>query len=659
MLAALCFTKEVSAQETENQLAMDEDGNLFEVEPEKGIVEGAKTYSGSSGEIKSYSQPEDAWIVNFNTKGNAVTTYVESTTKKEGYTNGAYGADAAFLGMENGKVKFMLSGVVGLVDESEVQVISISDAKSISYYYVKAGFLYHRITWNMNEDAYATTLKMGKAPGYLSENVSYYSYDGHYFYKDYRVMTEDYQKETRGRCVNPSSPYFNYFQYLPMRSTSRYYAAELDAAVDKKLKQTGRDNSKLKGIGQILIENQDTYGVNVLLMLGMAINESGWGTSRICLEKNNLFGLNAVDASPNESANYFPSVEACVREYAKLWMSKGYLNPADTMRYQGGFLGNKASGINVKYSSAPYMGESVAAIVWNLEPELGNLDQYVYTIAVRNLLPHENQQAYMRADGNSSSPVLYQTSPRSCMAFLLLSDKKEGVFYKVQSDPVLKSDRTAIDTGSDGSYNFRDMYVYSGADYMTVVNKGNVTGINRFRDVASDGWYYDAVKNIYDNGIMTGMNPREFGTSSQLARAQFATILYRMTGSPDVGYKEIYKDVPSNAFYASAAIWGKENGIITGYSDTGLFGGSDAVTREQMATILYRYAQYLGYSTSARTDISKYPDAGAVNGYAQQAMQWAVASGLITGDKGMLKPQGTAIRAESAAIIVRFLNIYK
>ncbi len=657
--------EEAAEFRTENEeTAEDEGSSLLDIPILSEMEEETETKAGLVGdgetaetevELKAYNTGTQ--VVNFNTKGNAVTKYIEAAGGNEGYTNGAYGADAAFLGLEDGKVKFMLSGVIGLVDASEVQVVDKAEAKSISYYYAKDGWLYHRITWDMSGDGYAAALKMGKAPEYLSEGANYYGYDGHYFYFDYSVMAADYQNGTREHAVNPANPYFNYFQYLPMRSTSRYYAKELDAVVSKKLAQNNRENSKLKGIGETLIKNQDTYGVNALLMLGMAINESAWGTSKICQEKNNLFGLNAVDTTPYESANYFPSVDACVKEFAQFWISKGYLNPSD-YRYNGGFLGNKASGLNVKYSSAPYMGETVAAIIWNLEPDLGNLDQYAYTLAVKNLLPQNADQVYMRAGVSSTAAILYQSSPRSCMSFLVMSEERKNGFYKIQSDALLKEDKTSVDSNSDGSYNFNHMYVYSGADYVTVVNNGTASGISHFRDVTSDGWYYSVVKSAYENEVMTGMNLREFGITAQLARAHFATILYRLEGSPDVSYRNVYKDVPSNVFYASAAMWGKENNIITGYSDTGLFGGSDAVTREQMATILYRYANYKGYSTAARADLGSFPDAGSVSGYAREAMQWAVASGLIAGDNGMLKPQGTAIRAESAAIIVRFMNKY-
>ena len=139
-------------------------------------------------------------------------------TGNAGYTNGGYGADAAYLGTENGKVKFMLSGVVGYVNQDQVQIVKKSSTKSISHYKVSDGWIVHALTYNMNQTNYAGQIRVGKAPSYLGQGNTYYSYDGHYFYTDYSIMLEDYKAENRNRAVNAQNPYFNYFQYLPFRS---------------------------------------------------------------------------------------------------------------------------------------------------------------------------------------------------------------------------------------------------------------------------------------------------------------------------------------------------------------------------------------------------------------------------------------------------------
>lgn len=182
-----------------------------------------------------------------------------------------------------------------------------------------------------------------------------------------------------------------------------------------------------------------------------------------------------------------------------------------------------------------------------------------------------------------------------------------------------------------------------------------------FHDVYMTDWFYESVKYVYDNGLMTGLNETTFGPYENLARAQFAVILHRMNGSPDMEYTNKFPDVADNQWYTDAILWANEAGVVGGYTDTGKFGPGDNINREQMAVMMYRYANYLGYDTSARADISKYTDAGNVNEFAKEAMSWAVGTGIITGkyNETQLDPQGNASRAECATIIMRFVENYK
>ncbi|MDB7952894.1 RICIN domain-containing protein [Faecalitalea cylindroides] len=181
-----------------------------------------------------------------------------------------------------------------------------------------------------------------------------------------------------------------------------------------------------------------------------------------------------------------------------------------------------------------------------------------------------------------------------------------------------------------------------------------------FLDVTLHNWFYESVKYVYDNGLMTGLNETTFGPYESLARAQFAVILHRMNGSPDIEYTNKFPDVADNQWYTDAILWANEAGVVGGYTDTGKFGPGDNINREQMAVMMYRYANYLGYDTSARADISKYTDAGNVNEFAKEAMSWAVGEGIITGkyNETQLDPQGNASRAECATIIMRFMEYY-
>ena len=123
-------------------------------------------------------------------------------------------------------------------------------------------------------------------------------------------------------------------------------------------------------------------------------------------------------------------------------------------------------------------------------------------------------------------------------------------------------------------------------------------------------------------------------------------------------YKDAFPDVPENAWFMKAVIWANEAGVVTGYTDSGLFGPADNITREQMAVMMYRYVNKKGYDLGEKADFSSYPDAGSVSEFAYEAMRWCVGNRIITGDNGMLNPQGYANRAECATIVSRFLKLY-
>ena len=177
-------------------------------------------------------------------------------------------------------------------------------------------------------------------------------------------------------------------------------------------------------------------------------------------------------------------------------------------------------------------------------------------------------------------------------------------------------------------------------------------------DVAEGDWYYDAVADVYDAGLMTGIDGTHFAPNQKLARAQFALILYRLNDSPEVDGKSPFKDVAEGDWYTDAVIWANKKGIITGYTDTGLFGPGDDITREQLVVMMYRYQKSISDVKAESVDLSDFKDGAKVSAFAKEAMEWAVGTGVISGkDNGtVLDPQGTATRAECATIIIRMLD---
>lgn len=641
----------------EELMGMDEEGNIFV------LREPRMTYDTMIVDTKANEPAVGDYFVNFRTKSNYdITTYVEAGTGNEGYVCGKYGADAIYLGMVNGQVKFMMAGVIGVVNADEVELIHKDDVQSFSYYQViENGNLIHRITSNMRLSSYGTNLNNGPAPEYLKTGVEYYSYDGHYFYDDFDSMIADYQTGFRDRAVNPDEPFFNYFQFLPIRSYSEFSGEELTEMINQSPSMT--DTSKMKNLGKVFVEMQNNYGVNALLAASVAANESYWGTSDIAKTKNNLFGINAVDKTPGQSANYYKTPEICVKEFTEHWMSKVYCNP-NKWNYRGTFLGNKASGINLNYASDPYWGEKVAALAWILDGygvrSYDKTDAYVYTLGVKDANSSDHTNMNIRREPDSSSVRLYRTKTQPGHAFIILDKEPVNGYYKIQSEPVLNYSRTAI--GDTGAYSKYSMYAYGLSECITIVSEGTKEDVNKvyFKDVPEDIWFYPSVEYVVENGIMAGFTYDTFGPYSNLARSQFPVLLYRLEGEPEVKYTKKFKDVPEGTWYTDAILWASENNIVSGYTN-GYYGVNDSITREQMAVMMHRYAEYKEYYVGDIATIKNFDDIKKVSDYAEDALRWAVGSELLYGKENgtLLDPQGVANRSEGAAVFMRFMNYYR
>lgn len=176
-----------------------------------------------------------------------------------------------------------------------------------------------------------------------------------------------------------------------------------------------------------------------------------------------------------------------------------------------------------------------------------------------------------------------------------------------------------------------------------------------FSDVDADDWFYGDVTYVCENGLMNGTSEATFSPNATTTRGMIVTVLHRLEGTPNVSAKTIsFADVSDDAYYSDAVAWAAENGIVTGYNNK-RFAPNDSISREQMATILWRYAEYKNYDISEKADLSLFQDQGSISSYAVDAMAWANASGLIAGvDDDTLSPKGKAIRAQVAAILHRF-----
>lgn len=180
------------------------------------------------------------------------------------------------------------------------------------------------------------------------------------------------------------------------------------------------------------------------------------------------------------------------------------------------------------------------------------------------------------------------------------------------------------------------------------------TGKHPFTDVAATDWFNDSVEYVYEHNLMKGTSDTTFAPYRTTQRGMIVTILHRLEGTPTIASGNPFTDVPRGSNYENAIIWAAANGIVNGY-DNATFGPYDNITRQQMAAILYRYAQMKGYDTSTSASLDEYADSSQISNYARTAMAWANGEGLINGNGSkQLMPTGNATRAQAAAILTRF-----
>lgn len=179
---------------------------------------------------------------------------------------------------------------------------------------------------------------------------------------------------------------------------------------------------------------------------------------------------------------------------------------------------------------------------------------------------------------------------------------------------------------------------------------------NHFTDIYEEDWFYDAVLYVYDHDVMQGVGNQRFEPNQKLTRAMVAQILYNIEGSPSVSEHKIFQDVSTDAWYAPAVLWAANHSIVLGY-DTGLFEPDTNISHEQLATFLYRYAEFKGLDVSVKGDLSSCRDSASISPWAKDAVSWANASGLLIGmETDTLNPLGTASRAEAATLLMRYIE---
>lgn len=443
-----------------------------------GVVKDGMVYECEHGIVLFLVN--DACDVNIN--------YTNAIDGVSGYTNGCYGKDGAYISTESSgtKVKFMLSGVEGWVSIYDVEIVPVeSISSSLTAYMVNEGNLYHLIKTQMDDDNYASMINLGTAPDYLTSDVTYYSYDGHYFYEagNINAMLDDYSAGVREQSVNPNDPYYNYYQFVSHRTISNATASEVEDYIENTMGikdyidvYSDRDldsnddtmtRSQLYKSGDAFWMYQYTYGANALMMLSLSANETYFGHSSLSFTRNNLFGHAAYDSDVEANASRYLNVAHSIYSHAKYYISGSYASPLKS-QYHGSFFGNKSSGMNVSYASDPYWGEKAASYYRMFDEALGYKDLNSYTLGIKT----SSQSIYIYQYPEADSKVLYDSGQNPDMAFVILGyiSTEEGDYYKIQSEATLNAD-SAVDLSY--TYDFENNIGYIKAEDIQVVIDSN------------------------------------------------------------------------------------------------------------------------------------------------------------------------------------------
>ncbi|MDL2211421.1 glucosaminidase domain-containing protein [Erysipelotrichaceae bacterium OttesenSCG-928-M19] len=393
------------------------------------------------------------------------------------YINPLYQRDVPLLASTTNYYKIMVSGVEGWIKKggacfkgggakakkvSSIPYFSFStggkslSGLDVSRYQVVGNKMYFALVYG-NYITY--NIGYTDVPKGLKNNTVYYSYDGIYYYTNYNTMVGDYKKKVRTRAANASNPYYDYYQYVPMRSVSKVSTSALDKYLVQKQSNAAQKftqtktfsrscaglssfTSKYNGYysnvykkGSSFTGQQSTYQVNAGMLYGIMLNESANGTSNLARHYNNPFGWGAYDSCPNSATRYSSMATAIAKYYSN--MSGSYANPASAIGGHGTHLGNKKAGANVKYASDPHWGYKNAYNYRRVDELAGNVDKNRLKIGIINsgksatdgVLSNEYTKVYASASTSAKSPYYYE---KNGSTVIILGTS--GSYYRIQKD---------------------------------------------------------------------------------------------------------------------------------------------------------------------------------------------------------------------------------
>lgn len=392
------------------------------------------------------------------------------------------GGDGAFIeaAYSNLRQIFMakvkIANFTGWIAVDNYEIVPITWVKSSSSYTVTEESIRHNYVTRV-QDSYSGNAgsTIGPKPDMLSTGT-YYSYDGHFFYKDRKTMLKDYKNNTHNNAVNKNDEYYNYYMYLSNHTRTNYSSQNIDEYIRNNMgyyrdvfgNSASSGASRLYGKGQFFYYVQEKYGANAVLALSLSRNETGNGRSNLAINNNNGFGLNAVDSNPNNGKSWYPSFTYSIAKYGSHWITHKYADVKE-WQYFGPQFGNKGIGMNVKYASDPYWSEKMAANYYSLDKSKGLQDYNYYQLGVL-----KQGSVIARSDAKNSAKEVYKF-PEAEDAVVIVGEKEgdvvngDATWYEVVSD--LNLDSNYNEKGEGEAYNW-DMTVYVPAAYIKKINKG-------------------------------------------------------------------------------------------------------------------------------------------------------------------------------------------
>ncbi len=417
--------------------------------------------------------------------GGGLDTYINLNGNASSYYDAAYVETVEHNGVVKYKAK--LSGKLGYITRNlpdnsasgTTEVVPLSQVKSPSYYEVRGRELLRRYSVNILADnSYYNAIPIGVAPEGLQDG-KYYSYDGNYFYKSLEPLLDDIRENTNKRAINKDRPYYNYYQYLSVRSRTNLTSDDFNSYIDSKI---GDAESKMRGAGQAFINQGNQHTVNPAILFSIACNESAYGKSNIARTKNNLFGLKVMDTSTGSGYSY-NSIEECIKDMSKIHISAGYCDVVGDSRYAGTFAGNKDSGINVKYASDPFWGEKVASHYYQVDKRSGFKDYGKYKIGVKRDYTSVN----VRKTSNFEYSPVYKmkNKGRDIKNLAVIVDSEstgESVngstkWYRFRSETILDGNKNTVNLYDPNIYknvlyNYDNSFIYVHSKFIYLTNSG-------------------------------------------------------------------------------------------------------------------------------------------------------------------------------------------